>query len=61
MCMVMCVSVVVGMYACMHVLMHGNVIMYVYLIKSMPIFIMWVFGYYCGYYMMGACVLFLYI
>ena len=30
----------------MHVLMHGNVIMYVYLIKSKPIFIMWAFGYY---------------
>jgi len=36
----------------MHVLMHGYVIMYVYVIKCMFIFIMCVFGYYCGYYIM---------
>ena len=31
-------------------------IMHVYLIKCMLMFIMWVFGYYCGYHMMDACV-----
>jgi len=34
--------------------MHGCELINVYLIKCMFIFIMWVFGYYCGYYMMDV-------
>jgi len=41
-------------YYCM--CLHGYVIMCVYLIKCMPIFIMWVFGYYCGCYMVDVWV-----